>query len=320
MADTKKLKKTVGKSAVRNTIQISAGDRIYYAIVNVLLGVFTIIVLMPLLNVLASSFSSPEAVNYGWVLFWPVDFSLEGYEAVFEYKGLWQAYGNTFFYAIVGTALNITMTMVCAYPMARKNLPGRKWITWLFMFTMYFGGGTIPNYVLVRSLGMMDTRAAMIIPGAMSVYNMIIARTFINNIPSELEEAAKVDGAKVIGVDVDQAAIIDGAYGEGMTVTSAMKGLAPTVKYMLGEVLAGNFANHGGKIETLGLVSGDDPEANYVQIPMESTQWSDSFTQDDYKALVAGMFDGTIVVSNDTTAEPAVTNVVVDYQGQIVGG
>ena len=111
MADTKKLKKTVGKSAVRNTIQISAGDRIYYAIVNVLLGVFTIIVLMPLLNVLASSFSSPEAVNYGWVLFWPVDFSLEGYEAVFEYKGLWQAYGNTFFYAIVGTALNITMTM-----------------------------------------------------------------------------------------------------------------------------------------------------------------------------------------------------------------
>ena len=186
MADTKKLKKTVGKSAVRNTIQISAGDRIYYAIVNVLLGVFTLIVLMPLLNVLASSFSSPEAVNYGWVLFWPVDFSLEGYEAVFEYKGLWQAYGNTFFYAIVGTALNITMTMVCAYPMARKNLPGRKWITWLFMFTMYFGGGTIPNYVLVRSLGMMDTRAAMIIPGAMSVYNMIIARTFINNIPSEL--------------------------------------------------------------------------------------------------------------------------------------
>lgn len=104
MADTKKLKKTVGKSAVRNTIQISAGDRIYYAIVDVLLGVFTIIVLMPLLNVLASSFSSPEAVNYGWVLFWPVDFSLEGYEAVFEYKGLWQAYGNTFFYAIVGTA------------------------------------------------------------------------------------------------------------------------------------------------------------------------------------------------------------------------
>lgn len=196
MADTKKLKKTVGKSAVRNTIQISAGDRIYYAIVNVLLGIFTIIVLMPLLNVLASSFSSPEAVNYGWVLFWPVDFSLEGYEAVFEYKGLWQAYGNTFFYAIVGTALNITMTMVCAYPMARKNLPGRKWITWLFMFTMYFGGGTIPNYVLVRKLGMMDTRAAMIIPGAMSVYNMIIARSFFESgIPESIYESATIDGA-----------------------------------------------------------------------------------------------------------------------------
>ena len=136
---------------------------------------------------------------------------------------------------------------------------------------------------------------------------------------SAAEAAAKV-GGKLIGVDVDQSGIIDGAYGEGMTVTSAMKGLAPTVKYMLGEVLAGNFANHGGKIETLGLISGDDPEANYVQIPMDSTQWSDEFTQDDYKALVKAMFDGDIVVSNDTTVEPTVTNVTVDYQGQIMGG
>ncbi|MCI7734194.1 MAG: BMP family ABC transporter substrate-binding protein [Dysosmobacter sp.] len=135
---------------------------------------------------------------------------------------------------------------------------------------------------------------------------------------SAAEAAAKVDG-KVIGVDVDQAGIIDGGYGEGMTVTSAMKGLAPTVEHMLTEVAAGNFSNYGGKIETLGLVSGDDPEANYVQIPMESTQWSDSFTQDDYKALVKDMFDGKITVSNDISVEPTVTNVAVDYQGQIKG-
>ena len=132
---------------------------------------------------------------------------------------------------------------------------------------------------------------------------------------SAAEAAAKVDG-KVIGVDVDQAGIIDGGYGEGMTVTSAMKGLAPTVEHMLTEVAAGNFSNYGGKIETLGLVSGDDPEANYVQIPMESTQWSDSFTQDDYKALVKDMFDGKITVSNDIYAMPS-TNITVNEYGNI---
>ena len=132
---------------------------------------------------------------------------------------------------------------------------------------------------------------------------------------SAAEAAAKVDG-KVIGVDVDQAGIIDGGYGEGMTVTSAMKGLAPTVEHMLTEVAAGNFSNYGGKIETLGLVSGDDPEANYVQIPMESTQWSNSFTQDDYKALVKDMFDGKITVSNDISAMPS-TSITVNEYGNI---
>ena len=132
---------------------------------------------------------------------------------------------------------------------------------------------------------------------------------------SAAEAAAKVDG-KVIGVDVDQAGIIDGGYGEGMTVTSAMKGLAPTVDHMLTEFSAGNWANFGGKIETLGLVSGDDPEANYVQIPMESTQWSDSFTQDDYKALVKDMFDGKITVSNDISAMPS-TSITVNEYGNI---
>ena len=135
---------------------------------------------------------------------------------------------------------------------------------------------------------------------------------------SAAEAAAKV-GAKVIGVDVDQAAIIDGAYGEGMTVTSAMKGLAPTVKTMLSEVVAGNFANYGGKIDTLGLVS-ENPEDNYVQIPMGSTQFEDGkFTADDYKALVADMFAGKITVSNDTTKTAAdfATVIAVDDQGAI---
>ena len=135
---------------------------------------------------------------------------------------------------------------------------------------------------------------------------------------SAAEAAAKVDG-KVIGVDVDQAAIID-QYGAGMTVTSAMKGLAPTTQHILDEIVNNNnWSNYAGKIETLGLVSGDDPEANYVQLPMESTQWDDNFTQDDYKALVAGLYDGTIKVSNDTSVEPAdnAKNIKVNSYGNI---
>ncbi len=128
---------------------------------------------------------------------------------------------------------------------------------------------------------------------------------------SAAEAAAKVN-AKVIGVDVDQAAIIDGTYGEGMTVTSAMKGLAPAVKDALADIIENNnWANYAGKIVTLGLVS-EDPTANYVQIPMETTQWSDSFTQEDYKTLVAGMLDGTIKVSNATDAMPEVSVTVND--------
>ena len=112
-------------------------------------------------------------------------------------------------------------------------------------------------------------------------------------------------------MDVDQSAIIDGAYGEGMTVTSAMKGLAPTtIDTLTDVVLNDNWGEYVGKIENLGLVSGDDPTVNYVQLPMETTQWGEGFTQDDYKALVKAMFDGTITVSNDVTALPTVSEFV----------
>ena len=127
-------------------------------------------------------------------------------------------------------------------------------------------------------------------------------------------EAAKKANGKVIGVDTDQAATINKLGTEGMTVTSAMKGLGATVKATLKDVIEnGNWANYGGKIATLGLVSGDDPELNYVQIPMESTQWTDTFTKDDYKALVKSMFDGTVKVSDDTSAMPAHNIIVNEY-------
>ena len=130
-------------------------------------------------------------------------------------------------------------------------------------------------------------------------------------------EAAKKAGGKVIGVDVDQKAIIDGDYGEGMTVTSATKGLRPTTINALTDIIVGGkWADYAGKIVTLGLVSGDDPAANYVQLA-ETTQFGDGFTKDDYAALVKGMFDGTITVSNDTSAEPATTNVNVSWLGNL---
>ena len=134
---------------------------------------------------------------------------------------------------------------------------------------------------------------------------------------SAAEAAAKVDGSKVIGVDVDQAAIIDGGYGAGMTVTSAMKGLAATVNSLLTEtILNNNWSSYGGTITTLGLVSDTDVEANYVQIPYETTQWGDGFTQDDYKAMVADMYNGKITVSADIESEPKV-DIAVNYQGNI---
>ncbi len=150
---------------------------------------------------------------------------------------------------------------------------------------------------------------------------------------SAVDAAKKVEGAKVIGVDVDQAGVIANyAAGEGadqatidgykaLTVTSAMKGLYPATYDTLTDVIInGNWANYAGKIATLGLVSADDPALNYVQIPMESTQWADgAFTQDDYKALVKAMFDGTLTVSNDITkaAKDFATVITVDDQGQI---
>ena len=137
------------------------------------------------------------------------------------------------------------------------------------------------------------------------------------SIYTSVAEAAKKVGMKIIGVDTDQAPIIDAAYGEGMTITSAMKGLAPTTIDTLTDiVINGNWANYAGKIESLGLVSAD-PAANYVQIA-ESTQFEDGkFTSDDYAALVAGMFDGSIAVSNDISAEPAVTNTNVSWLGNL---
>ncbi len=176
------------------SIRSSRGDRVFYTINGVLISLITILVAYPILYVLASSFSSPAAVQAGKVFIVPVDFSLEGYQTVFANPHILSGFLNSVFYTVVGTFINISMTVMTAYPLARKRLPLSKPITFLFVFTMIFSGGMIPSYILMMKLNLLDTRFALILPGAISVYNMIIARTFIQNIPEELMESAYIDG------------------------------------------------------------------------------------------------------------------------------
>ena len=175
--------------------RVTWDDRIYYAVTEILLGILTLIVLLPLIHVVAASFSSPAAVVAGRVTLWPVDFSLRGYKAVFQYNSILIGYRNTILYTVLGTLINIIATLLAAYPLSKRDLPFKNGLMFLFTFTMFFSGGMIPNYLLLRDLRMLDSVWAMVIPGAISVYNMIIMRTFIqNSIPYELYEAAEIDG------------------------------------------------------------------------------------------------------------------------------
>ena len=154
-----------------------------------------IIVAYPLIYIISASFSSPSSVASGRVVLWPVDFGLEGYKAVFRNKDIVGGYLNTFFYTFAGTALNIIMTMIGAYPLSRKDLKGRNFFMLLFTFTMIFSGGMIPGYILMQQLHLINTPWVMIVPGAISVYNLIITRTFIQStIPSDLLDASQIDG------------------------------------------------------------------------------------------------------------------------------
>ena len=179
----------------KKNARLSRGDRMFYLLVNIVVAILGLIVLYPLVYILSSSFSSPSAVAAGKVVLFPVDFSLRGYKAVFEYQSVYTGYRNTIFYTVVGTMINIALTMVAAYPLARRNLPGRGFFTFLFTFTMMFSGGMIPNYILMKELKIINTAWCMLLPGAISAYNLIVTRTFIqNSIPEELLEAAQIDG------------------------------------------------------------------------------------------------------------------------------
>ena len=173
----------------------SLNDKIFYIIITAILTFFFIAVLYPCIFVLSASFSSGVAVQSGKVILFPVDLSIEGYRAVFNTSTVWTGFINSLFYTVVGTTINLVMTLTAAYCISRRDLPGRNGIMLLFTFTMFFSGGMIPSYMMVQSLGILNTRWALLLPGAIGVYNLIVARTFIiNSIPLELLEASQMDG------------------------------------------------------------------------------------------------------------------------------
>lgn len=171
------------------------GDRMFYLISGLILTVIFLLILYPCIFVVSASFSSGTAVQSGKVVLWPVDISFVGYDTVFHNVNIWKGFMNSLFYTFFGTIINVALTMLAAYPLSRKDLVGRDKLMLFFTFTMFFNGGIITHYILVSKLGIIDTRWSMLLPGAMSIYNMIIARTFLqNSIPNELLEAAQLDG------------------------------------------------------------------------------------------------------------------------------
>jgi putative aldouronate transport system permease protein len=169
---------------------------------NIAVYIFAIIilsiVLYPLIFVLSASFSDPVRVIEGKVWLWPSGFTLEPYKMVFSNESIWISYKNTILYTVVGTSINVFITIIAAYPLSRKDLPGRDILMFFIAFTMFFNGGLIPSYLLVKDLNMINTLWAMVIPNAIATYNLIVMRTFFQGIPTEIQESAWMDGCSNI--------------------------------------------------------------------------------------------------------------------------
>ena len=186
---------SVAKNSRKNRIRSSAFDKVFDVINLSFIILILVIVAYPLLFVVSASFSDPILVSSGKVLLFPKGITLEGYQKIFESREIWRSFFNSVMYTVIGTTLNIVMTVMGAYPLVRGNLVGRRPISLLLIFTMYFSGGMIPSFLVVKMLGLYDTFWALIIPGAVSAYNLIVMRSFFeSSIPEELHDAAEIDG------------------------------------------------------------------------------------------------------------------------------
>lgn len=181
--------------------RMSRGDVIFEGIIIFVLGLIALLIVYPLIYVISASFSDAVAVTAGKMYLWPVDLTLENYAQVFKNKNIMTGYRNSLSILFLGTSLNLVMTVLAAYPLSQKDLWGRNVLMKFIIFTMFFSGGLIPTYLMVgKTLGLMNSWGALILPSAISVYNMIIMRTFFSSsIPAEMLEAAEIDGATHFG-------------------------------------------------------------------------------------------------------------------------
>ncbi|MGN7313148.1 carbohydrate ABC transporter permease [Alkalicoccobacillus gibsonii] len=178
------------------SIQETKVDKLFKGFVYLCLTLALIAVLYPLIYIISASVSSPASVNSGQMWLYPVDITFAGYEMIFQNSQIWRGYLNTIFYTGLGTLINLLVTIPAAYALSRKDFFGRGFFTGMFVLTMFFSGGLIPTYLVVRDLGLIDTIWAMVLPNAAAVWNIIIARVFFQStIPKGLEEAATIDGA-----------------------------------------------------------------------------------------------------------------------------
>jgi putative aldouronate transport system permease protein len=179
----------------KRSVAISGGDRVFYLFNTLVMGIVCIAILYPLYYVIISSITDPTVIKGGELLLYPRRLYVEGYLTAFNFKPLMTGYRNSIVYTVIGTAVNIAVTIPGAYALSRKDLAGRNGIMLIMTFTMFFSGGMIPLYLLVRNLGLLDTIWALILPGGVSVFNLIVVRTFYqSNIPDSILEAARIDG------------------------------------------------------------------------------------------------------------------------------
>lgn len=183
-----------GKKHEQKRKKESIGNRVFDAVINIIMVLVLLVCLLPFVYMIAVSLSDPAAIMNGEVKFVPVGWNLNSYRQILTYPNFFRAYGNTFLYTIVGTAISLFGMILLAYPLSKSYLRGSKFFTKLVIATMFFSGGLIPNYLLVSSLHLTGTRWAMLLPFAINPFNVIILINFFRSIPQELEEAALIDG------------------------------------------------------------------------------------------------------------------------------
>lgn len=179
----------------KHRMKMSGGDRVFVAVIAILMALLCVIIIYPIYYVLIASMTDPVVVNSGKPLFYPEAPYFQGYITTFKYSPLWVAYKNTIVYTVVGTLIALVATIPAGYALSRHDLPGRRGLIFVFTFTMFFSGGIIPLYLTIKSLGIYNTIWAMVLPTAVSAYNLIVCRSFFeSSVPGELLEASKIDG------------------------------------------------------------------------------------------------------------------------------